>query len=294
MHRVWVLAAALSAGCFSKPGFSGSGGDGDGGPGDGVADSTTDGTTDSSIDAPPPCTTAWPTPMAVSGLTSDVSGEPTVTGDLKELYWTYQDGQVYELRWAEVSDLPMLAYTYKDRTSFDTDAGVDRDPSITDDGLLLVYRVGMSEVTARMEQVERANRMSAWGPPSAVPGLGSIVPSTLDISGDGLTIYYNEGQTLRHATRSSRTASFVVQPAQLGTNLQFPAISGDELTIYVTTNFMGVDTATRPNKGSAFGGKSAVFTDSMLKDPDVTADGKAMVVATRAGNTIAISRRMCP
>lgn len=292
MHRVWVLAAALCAGCFSKPGFSGGGGNGDGGID--ATDGSTDGTGDGSIDAPP-CTGAWATPVAVVGLENDVTGEPTATGDLEELYWAYQNGAAWKIHWGSVIQPGSLSYTNRGRAPFHTvDDGIDQDPSITDDGLLLVYRVGTGEQFARLKQVTRPDRTTGWSAPAEVPGLSSIVPFGLDISGDGLTLYYNVGQTLKYATRANRVDPFVEQPGNIGSSLLFPAISGDQLTIYVTTNFMGVDMATRMNRISAFGTKSPVFSAMELHDPDVTADGKTMVMGTDTNNTIAISRRMCP
>ena len=293
MHRVWVLAAALCAGCFSKPGFSG-GSAGDGGT-DGATDGTGDGASDSSIDAPP-CTAAWPNPTNVTDLNNDVTGEPTATGDLEEVYWAYQNGSSWEIHWASVTTPGTLSYTNRGRAVFHTiDDGFDQDPSITDDGLVLVYRTGANEAAARVKVVTRPDRMSAWSSPVDLQGLTAVAPSTLDLSGDGLTIYYNVGQTLRYATRSIRTAAFVEQPTSLGNNFPFPAISGDQLTMYYSSTSNGVFKATRTSLTNAFTAAGTVFAAStMLLDPDVTQDGTTMVMGTRNGYTLAISKRTCP
>jgi hypothetical protein len=285
MHRAWVLVVALCAGCFSKPGF--------GGNGDGGTDGSTDGASDGSIDATP-CTATWPSPNPVSGLNGWVTGEPTITGDLEELYWAYEDGPEWQIHWAEVTQPGTLAYTYKGQVAFTILDGTDPDPSITDDGLLMVYREGPSNIQTQMRQVTRASRMAPWTAPVDVPGLGGTSATTLDISGDGLTLYYNLGTTLRYATRGDRLEPFVQQATQLGTGLLFPAISGDQLSVYFTMGTSGVYTAKRSGTSSGFLAPDAVFSSSSLHDPDVTQDDTTMVIATRDNYTIAFSQRACP
>lgn len=283
MHRVWVLAAALCTGCFSKPGFSGGGG----------ADGGVDSSIDSSTDAMPCTGTTWPTPVNVTGLNGQVTGEPTVTGDLKELYWSRQSTG-WKIEWAKRASASG-GFTTQGVVTFDTGAAIDQDPSITDDGLMMIYRVGLNEPDARMKQVTRLDRLpgTAWSSPIDLPGLAGATVTSLDISGDGKTIYYTRGTTLRYATRSSREGSFTEQPQTLGTSIQFPAISGDELSLYYMSNDR-IHAATRTDKVSAFEPGALVFSDTMLKDADVTADGTTMVIATDNNFTVAISQRTCP
>jgi hypothetical protein len=284
MYRVWVLAAALCAGCFSKPGFSGGGGDGDGG---------IDGNIDSGTGSMPCTGTTWPSPVNVMGLDNQVTGEPTITGDLKEIYWSHQSAG-WKIEWAKRT-LVTSGFTTQGVVAFDPGAAIDQDPSITDDGLMMIYRVGLDEPDARMKQVTRLNRVpgTPWSAPIDVPGLAAATVTSLDLSGDGLTLYYTRGLTLHFATRNTRMDMFTEQPQILGAGIVFPAISGDELSLYYMSNNL-IHVATRGDKLSAFGTGMPVFNDPKLKDADITADGKTMVIATDNSYTIAISQRTCP
>jgi hypothetical protein len=275
MHLGWVLAAVLCAGCFSKPGFGGGGGTGDGGTGDGGT-----------------CTGAWSTPEPITALNNQVTGEPTITGDKLQVYWHVQNTPTsQEIHWASRES---ASEDFTDRgtvSGLDGATGIDTDPSISDDGLVLVYRIGANEQAAGFREVTRTAADLAWGAPHSLAGLNTIVPASLDLSGDGLTLYYNVSQTLYSATRPTRGAAFTQSTTTLGTNRRFPAISGDELTLYYETP--AITSATRSAKTVAFPAGTAFYTDTDLHDVDVTQDGKTLVVATHAGETIAIATR-CP
>lgn len=255
-----------------------------------VADAQRDGAGDSAA-----CAGAWTTPTPLTELTNLVTGEPTITGDKLQLFWSVQNSATsWEIHWASrdaVTDI------FSDRGTLpiiDNPSGIDQDPSISDDGLVLMYRVGANEQGAELHEVTRSAATDAWGNPATLAGLTTVTPASLDLSADGLTVYYVTSQTLRSATRGSRTAAFTQNGVSLGTMFRFPAISGDELTLYYEVGTSGsIYRTVRGSTTSAFPAGSVLFNDTNLHDVDVTADETTLVVATRDGNTIAISTR-CP
>lgn len=256
----WVLAATL-CGCFSKPRF------GDDTSANGV----------------------WGEPVAISELDFQVTGEPTITDDLTTLYWATQ---ITSMSW--VLGGARRATTSEGFAVITVDFGgatIDQDPSVTSDGRLMVYLTdqgGLAYATWNQGA-------GALSPAGQVPGLAGVTGATsLDLSGDGKTLYYNVGTELWFATRA-RTIDNFMPMKSLGSGFFNPAISGDELTIYygnVGGTPRGVKYATRSQKGSAFLPQGDVFTE--FKDPDVSADDQTMVVAIDDKQTIGISHRVQP
>jgi hypothetical protein len=266
---------ALGAGCFGKPGFSGTGDarlDGSGGD-------------DAMPDA---CTGAWGNPSVLHELDGLVVGEPTITADLKAIYFSTMVGGRWEIHYATRND-PMEPFIPQGHLSVDPGSMVDQDPSVTSDGRLIVFRATMQ---GAIQQAEDTGSGFVVG---NVPGLIGLVPDTLDLSGDGNTLYFMKNGALHVARRTQRSMPFAEDTEMFGTDLHWPAVTGDGTLLYytMTPNTYGVYEATRTSVTAPFTG-AAMILDSAFKDADVTDDGAVMVVAQRADTTAAILRRGCP
>lgn len=287
MHRGGLVAAAFAVvGCFGKPGFSGGAGDArvdSSGGGDAGGD-------DDASDGPLPdgCTGAWGAPTVFHELDGLVGGEPTITADLKTIYFSTMVGSRWEVHWA---DRPNTTSPFTPRGHLAGDPGsmLDQDPTVTADGKLIIFRV--SQQGAIMQAEDTGSGFVVGN----VPGLGGLVVDTMDISGDGRTFYYMKNSQLRTARRTQRSNPFTTDPGTYGNNLHWPAITGDALHLYYTMlpNSYGVYEASRLTTNDAFFGTTMLLGPN-YHDADVTEDGATIVVGDFANNSVAILHRGCP
>ena len=279
MYRGGLVVTALICGCFGKPGFSGVPSDAHGGGADGADD-------DANPDA---CTGAWGAPIVRHELDNMVTGEPTITADLLNVYYAKQlAGASWQIHWASRSD-QMSVFVPRGQAPFDPGSMVDQDPSITSDGMDIIFRATQQGVIQ-----EAKYEGTSWNR-TAVFGLEGLAPDTLDLSGDGLTIYYNVGAALHIAHRTTRTAMFIEASGTWGSDLHWPAVTGDGKHLYYTMlpSTYGVYEATRPSAATNFTAIGMVLGTN-YDDADVTDDGAVMVVGERTGTTLAMLRRTCP
>lgn len=269
----------MSAGCFSKPEFRG----------DGPADAKIDAFADGGGPMDTPCTGAWGSPSLRHELDNDVTGEPAITSDLLTLYYAHQlGGSQWEIRWADRGS-DTQPFSPHGKVTFDSGSTLDQDPSVTDDGKLVLYRSGTSGI---LMQASKDTGSWVTGP---VPGLPSLVPDTLDISGDGNTLYYSKNGMLLVATRTMRSQPFTEATGNIGTGFYWASVAGDGTHLYYTMqpSTYGVYEATRAGQTGSFSG-STMLLGSSYYDPDVTTGGDVLVVGERTNQTVAFLRRGCP
>jgi hypothetical protein len=274
---VWLgVVIAVACGCFAKPGFTERG---DAGAGD---DAGSD-----AVDAP--CERKWQPPETIAPLTGFVTGEPTITGDQTLMMWALQTAPDWKIRWADRST-SSGTFAVHAGEPFESLANSDPDPSITDDGLLVVFRRGTPSGLVQSERLDRSSAWGAVGPIPGAPNTGDV--SSLDVSADGLAIYYTVNTNLFVVRRPTRTANFGAPDIMLAMGVLFPAISGDELTLYYTPGTVGVFSKHRAQKTEAFPTGTGTMVFATGKDPDVTADGTTMVIG-KGGTGAGISRFVC-
>ena len=247
---------------ISKPGFGG----GDGGSED--------------------CVMGWRKPVAVPGFDNKVTGEPTITSDLLHVYFAKQmTGTLWEIHSASRTTTTE-AFLVTAAAPFAAGSQFDQDPAVTDDNQLVVFRVGSSNKVSQARWTG-----TSW---SVEPALDHKVTS-LDISADGLTLYYAvDGGDLSATTRVDRMTAFTVSSTTIASNVLFPSVTADGLTLYSVDGGApgtGVAVSTRASKASGFGTASHLFDD--VVDPDVTGDGNTMVVSMNH-TTMGIATRDCP
>lgn len=275
--RVPIAVAILLAGCFSKPPFNGDGGTDDGGGSDAKHDARPDAG---------PCTGTFSALVPILPTNGLVTGEPTIAGNLLELYWSHQNG-----RWLiERASRTTTSGTWAINAALDFVPNniIDADPSVTSDGTLMIMRV---ESGGKPLFVQSTKSGATWSGVSSVQGLESVQPASLDLSGDGLTLYYNDmSNNLRVATRHDRTMPFADSGDSFGSGFAFPAVSADGLQMFYTNGIGGTSRATRPTTTDAFTSVGEEFAE--YKDPDLTEDGTTLVVAK--DQKIHIATRTCP
>lgn len=272
------LVAALCGGCFAKPGFSGgdggtSGGDGSGGDGGGGSDA-------------PACTGAWGAPVRLTEFDNKVTGEPTMTRDRKHVYFAKQEsGSHWEIHSAtrSATDVPFLVTS---APQFDVGGSTyDQDPAVTDDNQLVVFIQSTSHFVAQV-------RWDGTGWLSEGALMASV--TSLDISPDGLTLYYaTSGKELFATKRASRMVPFTTSATPIASDILFPSVTGDGLTLYSVEGVpgTGIEVRTRTTTTDAFGPPTRLFDNAV--DPDVTSDDSAMVVSVNH-TTLGLATRACP
>ena len=227
---------------------------------------------------------AWGQPVQVPEFNNKITGEPTITSDLLHVYFAKQLADTsWEIHSAS-RGTPSENFAVTTAAAFGTPSPVDQDPAVTDDNQLVAF-VGSNIVS------QATWTGSSW---SIGPALNLAV-STLDISPDGMTLYYAlGGRDLYATTRTDRAAPFSPATTIIASDVRFPSVTGDGLTLYAVDGSgsgTGISVRTRTSTTSAFGTATHLFDN--VVDPDVTRDGNTMVVSMNS-TTMGIATRSCP
>lgn len=263
------LAAIVACGCLSKP--------------------SPPGTDSSSCDG-----LTFEAPVAVHGSAFDGKSpdDPTLDHGGTEIWFSYTSASAgYELVHAVAS-----------AGSFDTvtdigallSAADESDPSLTADGLDLMFQ--SQESGSQVMETTRDNRNMDF----AVPAHGVVLDAEpvesggIELSADGLTLYYVDAQySLYAVTRSSRTEPFGMPSEPLALGIRFPSLSADQREIFFTKpNDSGVYRRIRDTVSDTF---DTAHEDVILStgfDPDLTSDGKTLVMSVSGG--LVMATRSCP
>ncbi|HSD86099.1 MAG TPA: hypothetical protein VLB44_01245 [Kofleriaceae bacterium] len=269
-HRILVLLAA--AGC-GRIGFDASTGDGSAQTGDGMP-----------ADA---CAfSAWSAPVKIPALSTGavVENGPQVSGDGLTMYLSLGLDLYVSRRATRSSAWGAPAPIAELNTS-----NPDYDPSMAPDELEIYF----SRVTAGMQCIwtsRRATTADMWPAPTQLVSLCSGVQAGgAYLTADGRHLYYtvstlvsSEG-SLVVSTRASRADAFapgtpvdgITQP-----EIGYPALSGDELTIYfegIAGTQLDLFQASRPTPASPFGTPQAIAafnSPNLDEDISITADGR--------------------
>jgi hypothetical protein len=200
--------------------------------------------------------------------------DPTQTDDPLELYFTWAqtttDFHIASATRGAVDQSFNMPVVLPFSTTHNTD------PAITADGLHILYLAQNDQVY----QADRATRQSMWSAPTVVAGIDNFtVGGGLDISPDGLTIYFSDGFELRTATRNDPMGPFgTPRVLASGVNATFPGISPDERELfYNPKDSHELRHMTRNDPSLDFD----VMTDESLllngADPDVSLDSRTLL-----------------
>jgi hypothetical protein len=166
-------------------------------------------------------------------------------------------------------------------------SAVDRDPSLSADGLVLVF-ISDRDATLRAYESRRASATDAFSPPSMFPITG--VDNGVELSADGLTMYFaDDRRDLRAVRRSDRNSPFGAASEILAQNVEHPTLTADELEVYYSrSDTSNLFRRTRRNPMAAFDDdEKLVFGDA--SEPDVTPDGQRLYVVLN-GNVWFLTR----
>jgi hypothetical protein len=227
----------------------------------------------------------WNPPEPIVELTNGAPEyDPTQRSDRLQ-FWSVvpADGAIYTARRASTSD----AYGPLVREPFNGMVGNDQDPAPTGDGLSILWSSNRTSLYLIYE-ARRATAADEFGLPALALGLESFESNSMDITVDGLTLYFTPGGVLYRARRPSLGAAFDT-PTSLGLTVQFPAISADELELYYS-NGLDIVVRTRASVADAFGPETVVPGTSGFGDPDLSADGSELLINSGTDTTYRLTR----
>ncbi|HEY4059527.1 MAG TPA: hypothetical protein VGM39_23070 [Kofleriaceae bacterium] len=283
MLRVGLVAAVLSAGCFSTPSFHGQTSGDDGGDGGSCTPNNVDAAPAVvKTDAPESCT--WRTPVTLEGsFSGEVSGQPTMDSAMTLMVWDYgPDGTTNALHWAEKSAQD-TAWAVHDDALLDTgDNGADMDPTLNDAGDVLFFVSNQNSTPLTVYEAHHTN--CGWDTPKPIETLTPIEDIfAIDAIGEGNTLYVvNTGGVMYRLTRPDRATKFTVGPA-IASGARYPGVSPDELTVYQSeTGTHGFDVYHRSSPTAAFPtmtSEPVLFGPPLeISDAKILADGVHMLV----------------
>jgi len=230
-------------------------------------------------------------PMPIAEFAGgDTEFDPQLSPDGNELWYVTNPNGPYEMFLATRPAAGMPFVTMK--ANLTVEAGVNKDPSMTADGRRLMF-VHIASDSFVME-VLRDDVASPFGLPRIVAGLGNRPIGAIDVSWDGLRIYYHEENgtihTLWFASRPTRDAPFEGN-RMLFEDVMFPTVSADELEIYYNRyGSARLYRRVRANKDDPFGPEEFILDEGT--DPDIAPSSNQLVVGRAQG--LAILERVCP
>jgi hypothetical protein len=227
-----------------------------------------------------------------------IMADPTLVGDGNELWFAGRTAagaqqDLYFTTRASATDsfaTPQLAV-------FDDPTADDSDPAFTADGLDLIF-VSTRVSGQRLWETTRSALSDPFDMPHEIGELaGTGVPNGLDLSNDGLTLYYVTGLSsdLYMVTRPDRTKLFDVAHAQLvSSGVQTPGVSPDGLELFFDPTFMNnISRRTRATTDVPFG-TDDTLVQAGATTPDVSADAQTLIFADTLRNGFEYKTRPCP
>ncbi len=227
-----------------------------------------------------------------------IETEPTLVGDGLELWLTVRvtsgaQQDLYFTTRPSLGDpfgLPQLA-------AFDDPTTDDADPAFSADGLDMIFLSGRFS-GRHLWEATRASVTDAFDPPHEIGELAGVtVDHGLDLSNDGLTLYYVAGATdsdLYQATRRDRASPFDVAGAMVvAASVDVPGVSPDQLELFFDTP-TGSDVLrrTRASSDVPFDANDSIVQGN-ARAPDVSPDAKTLIFAASSGG-IGYRTRSCP
>lgn len=242
----------------------------------------------------------WSAPVQITALTSPATDwSPALSPDgTLLLFETLRENDMADIYGAvrsgiEVADPQPVAKL--------TSGAIEESPAWSADGTEVYF----DRFTTDYELMVATYDGASFGTPRSIELFGSGAT----ISSTGLEMFFNTmpfPQDLRRATRASTTSAWMIADTLESLNTAgldgYPSLSADGLTLYFESDRSGITRiwqATRPAIGGDFGDPQVVaeFAESGVEygDPDVSADGLTMQLATTATGDfeIYVATRAC-
>jgi hypothetical protein len=223
-------------------------------------------------------------------------GDPTMTANELELYYTVSTTRgVWDLGYARRASKDDPFSAVADAFPFNNDYDEEADPAVTADGLTLVFvRRGSGSPARYGYYTTRSTRGEVWPSPVPIPGLANTPMEQIDISADGLTLYYVttvSPYSMYSATRAQRDANFSPTPTELTLERSFPSVSSTGLELFFNNSTTSVDYATRSATTEPFGQSAVLFPE--VVDPDIIGNDQLLITYSMQQRSIHVYRRTC-
>jgi len=249
-------------------------------------------TPDARIDGPGCSDAGFSNPVELQGSVLQIDYDPSTSGDVREIWFTRSaDGfDLFAARRADANSPFESIAEY----AYDSPSG-DFDATLSVDGLILMF-VSDRLAGAQVYEARRASTMDTFGSPSVITAIAPDEPLRgIDLSRDGLRLYYSNGTELRMVERATTSAPFGAPSDVLATDAHFPSLSPDELELFharfgANNSPLGVFRSTRTSTTVAFSG-SAELINSTISDPDVSADSTQLYYS--AQGHLGVMTRSC-
>jgi hypothetical protein len=226
----------------------------------------------------------------------------TERADGKELWFSAQEpaGQTQDMHSATRAALGEV-WKYVGPAPWNVDDFHDADSGMTDDGLRLVFTSDRgSHGNLHAWEVVRSSPTEAFGAPSILRGIDDEPMNGLDMTLDGLTLYFSDssdGYQLHVAHRTSFEDLF--EPEMAGGDLRivadraaFLSISPDELELFHSDGTTGsaIYRRIRGSPSEPFGPPALIV--SSAGDAEISADSQRLYYAS--SGKVFVLNRSCP
>ena len=210
--------------------------------------------------------------------------DPSLRGDVLELWFSKNGGasdfDLYSVRRPSLTD-PFGAEVAADGLNTNVS---DTDPALTLDGLRMFYHSDL------ITEAQRTSATEPFGTGSAHVDLpGNVVG--IDISFDGLRIYYDHVDGLRSQARLSLDTPFLMPATDLGPNRRFPSISHDELELFFDDVAGNIYRVLRGSVTARFDGVPELIIAG--GDAEISDSGKLLIFRSLVADRLAVSERSC-
>jgi hypothetical protein len=170
----------------------------------------------------------------------------------------------------------------------------ESDPTLTADGLTLLFVSTRSPGGTRVWQSTRTGLGAEWQPPVLVTGI-TVSVSSITISHDGLTLYVMDGDTDTSTLfRFRRLAidQMFAQETAVGTGARFPSVNATGDTVYFHRGAPNVFTLMRMTRNSSIDQfeNPKILVDGG-SDPSLSFDGQTLLF--HYGGGLATIQRAC-
>lgn len=171
----------------------------------------------------------------------------------------------------------------------------DHDPTVTEDGLDIIFASNRAAFTDRLWEATRADISQPWSNVHQINELSALdVQSGHAVSYDGLLVYYADGDDdLYVVQRATRNDPFGSPSQLLASGVAFPSVSPDQLELfYEKPVTSGVFRRTRVDPTLPFDPATDQAIEAMAGDPYMSGDPTILLLDDAPG--MAMMTRTCP